>query len=262
MLENTSPYFGLVSHGCFFMNSSKVRAPSMKGTGGGAGGSRGVFRVPGMRGAGEGAGGSEGAFRAPGMRGTGGGAGGGSFTAEADKEASSRPGAGLCSRVRDRALKSLKASEMRAPLWEPNMTEGGAGDTREAFRAPEMKGSGGGAGTRGAFTAPGIKGTEDGDCGDGNQKLGPGANCKSQNPLNRCGARWRQGSLKQPQSSLDKSEAFNKPGEGAGVGIGSETAEAMGGTGQGASGARESFTAPSKRGTGGGATEAKEAFMA
>ena len=62
------------------MNSSWVRAPIMKGTGGGAGGSRGAFRVPGMRGAGEGAGGSEGAFRAPGMTGTGGGAGVGSFT--------------------------------------------------------------------------------------------------------------------------------------------------------------------------------------
>ena len=139
-----------------------------------------------LKGVGRGAGEmTAGAFRAPVMKGTGGGAGGGSVTAEADKGVSSRLGAGSCSRVRDRALKSLKASEMRAPLWEPNMTEGGAIDAGEAFRAPEMKGAGGGARTGGAFTA---SLTEDGACGGENQKLGSGANYKSQNPLNRCGA--------------------------------------------------------------------------
>ena len=53
----------------------------------------------------------------------------------------------------------------------------------------------------------GVKGTEDGACEGGKRELGSGADCKSRNPLNRCGARWRQGSLKQPQSSLDKSGA-------------------------------------------------------
>jgi len=115
-----------------------------------------------LKGVGGGAGGmTAGAFRAPVMKGTGGGAGGGSVTAEADKGASSRPGTGSCSRVSDKALKSLKASEMRAPLWEPNMTEGGAGDTREAFKAPEKKGAGGGARAGGseAFRAPGMRDT-------------------------------------------------------------------------------------------------------
>ena len=79
--------------------------------------------------------------------------------------------------MRGRALKALKASEMRAPLREPSMTRGGAGagevftapvkgsgragGAGEAFRAPVMEGAGGGAGgmTAEAFEAPNMKGT-------------------------------------------------------------------------------------------------------
>ena len=67
MLENTSPYFGFSSHGCFLKNSSKVSAPSMTGAGGGAGGT-GAFTAPEMKGAG-GAGGTGEAFKAPNKRG-------------------------------------------------------------------------------------------------------------------------------------------------------------------------------------------------
>ena len=93
MLESTSPYFGFSSHGCFLKDSSKVEAPSMKGTEGGAGGSdvtgtgggAGIteaFRSPGMKSAGGGAGGAREAFTAPETEGAGGGAGtGGAFTA-------------------------------------------------------------------------------------------------------------------------------------------------------------------------------------
>ena len=95
----------------------------MRGAGGGAGGTE-FFTAPGMKGAGGGAGAAEEAFRTPELKGAGGGAGEGSFTVGADK-AIRMPGAGSFSRVRGRALRALKASEMRSPLREPNMTGGG-----------------------------------------------------------------------------------------------------------------------------------------